>query len=69
MPEIEPEPGRAGREYLSALLSERNQHPERADAIDKKIRAAFERKVAILALDMCGFSELTDKYGSSTTSA
>ena len=63
MPEIEPEPGRAGREYLNALLSERNQHPERADAIDKKIRAAFERKVAILALDMCGFSDLTDKYG------
>jgi len=45
------------------LLSERNQFPERADEIDQQLRASFERKVAILALDMVGFSRLTIQYG------
>ena len=31
--------------------------------IDKQIGRVFERKVAILALDMCGFSDLTDRFG------
>lgn len=31
--------------------------------ISKKIRDAFERRVAILALDMVGFSRLTVEYG------
>ena len=48
---------------LGRLLSERNQFSERTADIDKQIRAAFERNVAILALDMVGFSRLTVEYG------
>jgi adenylate cyclase len=48
---------------LRRLLSERNQFSERAADIDKQIRDAFERNVAILALDMVGFSRLTIEYG------
>ena len=54
---------RPDRADFSLLLSDRNQHPERADEIDKQICQVFERKVAILALDMCGFSRLTDQHG------
>jgi adenylate cyclase len=56
-------PERAGRARLNQLLSERNQHPERAAEIDEEVRQAFERRVAILALDMSGFSRLTARYG------
>lgn len=56
-------PNHPGRAHLKQLLSERNQYPERAPAIDEEIRRTFERKVAILILDMCGFSRLTAKYG------
>ncbi len=63
MQEIEPKTSRHGRAYLDGLLAERNQYPERAAEIDCQLRKAFERKVAILALDMCGFSQLTDRYG------
>jgi class 3 adenylate cyclase len=45
------------------MLTERNQHPDRADEIDAEIRALFERKVAVLALDMCGFTQLSAKRG------
>ena len=45
------------------MLSERNQHADRAADIDRQIRGAFERKVAILAMDMCGFTELTLTHG------
>jgi adenylate cyclase len=48
---------------LRQLLSERNKHPERVAAIDQKIQKEFSRKVAILALDMCGFSRLTSRHG------
>jgi adenylate cyclase len=54
---------RRGRTYLDRLLTERNQHPERAALIDEKVRKAFECRVAILALDMCGFSRLADRFG------
>ncbi|HEX8202762.1 MAG TPA: adenylate/guanylate cyclase domain-containing protein [Isosphaeraceae bacterium] len=54
---------RPGREELRRLLSERNQEPGRAAEIDGRIRAAFERRVAILVLDMCGFSRLSRKHG------
>lgn len=54
---------RSGAERLAELLSERNQYPDRAAAIDAKVHAAFGRRVSLLALDMCGFSELTDRYG------
>lgn len=53
----------SGSALLSRLLSERNQFSERATDIDKQIRNAFERNVAILALDMVGFSRLTIEYG------
>ncbi len=51
------------RTYLNALLAERNQYPARAAEIDAQIRQTFERKVAVLALDMCGFSRLTAQFG------
>ncbi len=54
---------RPDRTYLQRLLSERNQYLERRAMIDEQLRQAFERKVAILALDMCGFTRLTAQYG------
>ncbi|HLG15147.1 MAG TPA: adenylate/guanylate cyclase domain-containing protein [Blastocatellia bacterium] len=51
------------RSYLLRLLSERNQFPDRVAHIDELIRKTFERRVAILALDMCGFSRLTAQHG------
>ena len=54
---------RADHAHLNRLLSERNQHPERAAEIDEAVWQAFGRKVAILALDMCGFSRLTAERG------
>ena len=53
----------SGRALLRQLLSERNQFPERVDEIDDKIRAVFERRVAVLVLDMVGFSRLSQKHG------
>jgi class 3 adenylate cyclase len=52
-----------GRDLLARLLSERNQYPDRAEEIDRLVRNAFERQVAIMALDMCGFSRLTRQLG------
>lgn len=52
-----------GRDLLNHLLAERNQHPEQADEIDARIRNEFERTVSILALDMCGFTRLTERFG------
>ena len=52
-----------GRALLKGLLSERNQYPERAEEIDAKIRSQFERELAILVLDMVGFSSLSRKLG------
>src|SRR5574341_2680616 len=56
-------PKKPGHTYLRALLSERNQNPDRAARIDAEIRQVFERMVAILVLDMSGFSRLTEKHG------
>jgi class 3 adenylate cyclase len=52
-----------GRTLLNSLLSELNQYPERITEITEQLRKAFERRVAILALDMVGFSRLTLEYG------
>jgi adenylate cyclase len=52
-----------GRVLLRGWLSERNQYPERLEEIDAKIRAQFERPLAILVLDMVGFSSLSRKLG------
>lgn len=51
------------RALLNRLLSELNQYPERVTRITAKLREALERRVAILALDMVGFSRLTLQYG------
>ena len=53
----------SGRELMRRLLSERNQFPDRHTEIDQQLRDALERNVAILVLDMCGFSRLTVQYG------
>lgn len=55
--------GPEGRTLLRQLLSERNQEPGRTAEIDEQIRRTFERRVAILVLDMVGFSRLSHKHG------
>lgn len=52
-----------GRALLRRLLSIRNQFPERTQEIDQQVRDAFARQVAILVLDMVGFSRLTVQHG------
>lgn len=51
------------RRLLRRLLSERNQFPGRAAEIDQELIQALEQTVAILVLDMVGFSRLTVQYG------
>src|SRR3954468_17777246 len=51
------------RTRLKRLLADRNQYPARAAEIDAELQRAFSRRVAILALDMCGFSRVTAEYG------
>lgn len=53
----------ANKHDFQLLLQERNQHPERAGDIDRRIFEAFGRDVAILVLDMGGFSRLTLEFG------
>ncbi|MEK6322775.1 MAG: adenylate/guanylate cyclase domain-containing protein [Acidobacteriota bacterium] len=53
----------SGRQLLRRLLSERNQFPGRSAEIDRELLDALERKVAILVLDMSGFSRLTVQFG------
>jgi adenylate cyclase len=55
--------GLTGRALLRQLLGERNQFADRIPEIDEKIRQAFEQTVAILVLDMVGFSRLSQKHG------
>jgi adenylate cyclase len=52
-----------GWRFMRELLAERNQFPDRAAAIDARLRDRFERTVAVLVLDMCGFSRLTERHG------
>jgi len=52
-----------GKDHLKELLAERNQNPGAIPAIDERIRATFERRVALLCLDMSGFSRISAKYG------
>lgn len=51
------------KQSLRRLLSRRIQHPSEAAAIDAAIERAFVRDVAILVLDMCGFSRITARHG------
>ena len=48
---------------LDVLLIERVEHPERAKQIDQKIVRQFEKTVAIMVLDMSGFSRLVQRHG------
>ena len=50
-------------EVLDVLLDERLRNPERAEEIDARIRATFEREVTTFVLDMSGFSRLVQRYG------
>ncbi len=51
------------RAYLRQLLAQRNQSEGRHAAIDAAIEQAFVRDVAMLVLDMCGFSRITASHG------
>src|SRR5437870_2300386 len=51
------------RAALDRLLAERNEHPESLQRIDAEIWRRFGATVAILVLDMCGFSRLTMRHG------
>lgn len=51
------------RAELTRLLQERNEHPEKAAALDRQIQETFEQTCAVLVLDMSGFSRLTIRYG------
>jgi class 3 adenylate cyclase len=51
------------RDELRHLLSERNEHPERLQEIDRLICDRFTRTLSVLVLDMSGFSRLTHRYG------
>ena len=55
--------GTLGRKHLKALLAERNQNPAAVADIDRQIREAFEREVAILVLDLSGFSQRSHSHG------
>jgi len=48
---------------LRRLLAQRNQYPDQIPEIDKKLIDSFSRTVAILVLDMVGFSRLTIEFG------
>lgn len=63
MPDVDHDQRHPHRSLLKQMLSERNQYQERAAEIDAAIVERFGRRVAILALDMCGFSRLTVQYG------
>ena len=51
------------RHYLHDLLARRNQNSEPPGSIDEAITQAFVRPVAMLVLDMCGFSRITASLG------
>ena len=53
----------SGRALLRRLMGIRNQFPDRVEQVDQQVRDAFERQVAILVLDMTGFSRLTVQHG------
>lgn len=48
---------------LDDLLIKRVEHPELSKKIDTEIRKQFEKKVAVMVLDMSGFSRLVQRHG------
>lgn len=51
------------RANLNKLLQERNEHPNKQEVIDEKIKSVFCQTHALLVLDMSGFSRMTIRYG------
>jgi adenylate cyclase len=51
------------KEKMARLLQERNEHPERADEVDARIRETFGETLAVLVMDMAGFSRQTLRHG------
>jgi class 3 adenylate cyclase len=51
------------KEKLARLLQERNEHPERAAEIDARVRETFGETLAVLVMDMAGFSRQTLRHG------
>jgi class 3 adenylate cyclase len=51
------------RDKLRKLLQERNEYPERADEVDVRIRETFGETLAVLVMDMSGFSRQTIRHG------
>lgn len=51
------------KEKMARLLQERNEHPERAADVDARIRATFGETLAVLVMDMAGFSRQTIRHG------
>ena len=51
------------REKLNRLLQERNEHPERAADVDRRIDDMFGDTLAVMVMDMSGFSRQTVRYG------
>ena len=51
------------RERLYKFLRERNEQPERCREIDACIREVFAETVAVLVMDMSGFSRQTVRHG------
>lgn len=56
-------PSEGGRAFLNRRLAELNQYPERLSSITAELREALERRIAMLVLDMVGFSRLTLEHG------
>jgi len=48
---------------MNRFLQERNEHPERAAEIDAQITKVFGETLAILVMDMSGFSRQTLRHG------
>ncbi len=63
MPGASGSPLFSGHAWLRTLLSERNRSPLCAVEIDARIEQFLCRKVAVLVLDMCGFSRITAEHG------
>jgi adenylate cyclase len=51
------------RKQMEQFLQERNEHPERAAELDAEIRKVFAQTLAILIMDMSGFSRQTLRHG------
>jgi adenylate cyclase len=48
---------------LERLLRQRNEHPESLREIDREICDRFTETVAVMVVDMIGFSRLTQRHG------